>query len=86
MVKVQAFQGYTYASTTYDTLLKFDHEALSSLSENKKSYIHRVKTTDQIRTGMLQKDWAPHFYVYKQKIGQKEMVGIMMESSIEDCL
>lgn len=86
MVRVRAFQGLTYSPGDYDTLLKFNHEGLSLLPEHKKSYVHRSRTTDQVRTGMLQEDNTRQFYVYKQKTGGKEMVGIMVESSIEDYL
>lgn len=86
MVRIRAFQGHTYSPGDYDTLLKFNHEGLSLLPQHKKSYVQRSRTMDQLRTGMLQQDESSRFYVYKQKFGEREIVGIMLESSIEDYL
>lgn len=71
MVRVRAFKGHTYSPGDYDTLLKFNHEGLSLLAEHKKSFVHRTRTVDQLRTGMLQEDESPQLYLYKQTVGSR---------------
>lgn len=83
MVKVKAFQGYTYAAEDYSTLFNFNHEGLSTLPEFKKTYLHRVSTQAQIKTGMLLEDAEEHLYIYRQIYEDREMVGVMLEASIE---
>jgi hypothetical protein len=83
MVKVRAFRGHTYAAEDYSTLFNFNHEGLSPLTEFKKTYLHRVPTSVQIKTGMLLEDAEELVYIYRQILDDREMVGVMVEASIQ---
>ena len=83
MVKIQAFKGYTYKSGDYESLLRFNHETLNNLDQNKRAYINKVSIVDQIQSGLLERDTNAFVYVYRQVFQGKESLGLMAELDLQ---
>lgn len=83
MVKIQAFRGFTYKPEDYESLLRFDHQTLNNLVQNKRAYINKVPIIDQIQTGLLEKDNDAFVYIYRQVFRGNESLGLMVELDLK---
>ena len=83
MVKIQAFKGFTYKSEDYESLLRFDHQTLNNLVQNKRAYINKVPIIDQIQAGLLEKDNDAFVYIYRQIFRGNESLGLMVELDLK---